>query len=214
MTTKPVLWSFRRCPYAMRARLAIKAAAIDVHLREILLRDKPEPFIKASAKATVPVLVLADGSVIDQSLDIMFWALKQSDPQGWLHIWHDDRDAVQAHFDSLDNDFKHHLDRYKYATRYQGADAELHRMKGAEWLSGWDAKLAEQPALSGDNQGIVDFGTLPFIRQFRIADPKWFDAQDWPYLHRWLNDFLDSDRFAAIMEKYEPWKQTKADIAF
>lgn len=216
MTTSdiPILWSFRRCPYAMRARLAIKASGVKVRLREILLRDKPEPFLQASAKGTVPVLELPDGQVIDESLDVMFWALEASDPQGWLAVRARDKDHVSAHLAHLDTEFKHHLDRYKYATRYDDVDGTTHREKGAAFLAQWNGVLGAQEALSGDALGLLDYATLPFVRQFRIADHDWFDAQDWPHLHHWLQRFLASDDFAAVMAKYKPWKQTGEEVAF
>ena len=214
MSELPILWSFRRCPYAMRARLSLKVSKQEVRLREILLRDKPEPFLAASAKGTVPVLILPDGQVIDESRDVMFWALSQSDPQGWLAMYHRDKEAVMNHLDALDGDFKHHLDRYKYASRYEEADEVSHQRAGAVYLAKWNEILASQPALSGEALGLLDYATLPFVRQFRIANISWFDAQDWPYLHRWLDEFLQSELFASIMEKYKPWKETGEEILF
>ena len=214
MNELPILWSFRRCPYAMRARLALKASGQEVRLREIVLRDKPAPFLAASAKGTVPVLILPDGQVIDESRDVMFWALSQADPQGWLDVYHRDKEAVISHLEALDGDFKHHLDRYKYASRYEEADEISHQRAGAVYLSKWNEMLARQPALSGDALGLLDYATLPFVRQFRIANISWFDAQEWPHLHRWLDDFLQSELFASIMEKYKPWQETGADIPF
>ena len=213
-TDIPILWSFRRCPYAMRARLALKASGQRVHLREILLRDKPEPFLAASPKGTVPVLQLADGSVIDESRDVMLWALGKADPHQWLACYHKDKEGVLRQLDALDSDFKHHLDRYKYATRYDDVDEAQHRDAGAVFLQDWNRLLGEQAALSGEALGLLDFATLPFVRQFRIAHSDWFDAQDWPHLHRWLQDFLHSDAFQAVMEKYKPWLETGEDIAF
>ena len=210
----PILWSFRRCPYAMRARLAIKASGQQVHLREILLRDKPEPFLAASSKGTVPVLECTDGQVIDESRDVMFWALQLDDPHDWLAVYHRDKEAVYAHLDALDGDFKHHLDRYKYTARYAEADESAHRAAGAAYLAEWNDMLTRQTALSGNKLGLLDYATLPFVRQFRIADPSWFDAQAWPALHAWLQSFLNSPLFASIMEKYKPWKDTGEDIAF
>ena len=214
MSELPILWSFRRCPYAMRARLAVKASGQEVHLREILLRDKPELFLKASAKGTVPVLQLPDGTVIDESRDVMFWALSLSDPHNWLAPYHRDKQAVISHLESLDGVFKHHLDRYKYATRYEDADEASHQAEGAVFLAKWNDILAHQAALSGDKLGLLDYATLPFVRQFRIANTEWFDAQDWPALHAWLQAFLNSALFASIMEKYKPWKETGEDILF
>lgn len=209
-----ILWSFRRCPYAMRARLAIAASGIGVQLREILLRDKPAAFIAASPKATVPVLVADDGQVLEESRDIMFWALGQHDPDNWLACWHEDKAGVEAFLDELDGSFKTHLDRYKYDSRYEGEDAIQHRTAGAVFLAQIDGRLAAQPAISGPAAGLMDYASLPFVRQFRIADPAWFDQQDWPYLHKWLQDFLAADRFAAIMTKYAPWQDGEAGVPF
>ena len=208
----PVLWSFRRCPYAMRARLAIQASGQRVELREILLRDKPEAFLQASRKATVPVLVLPDGRVIEESRDIISWALAQADPEGWLAGLSEAQ--INAHFEALDGPFKHHLDRYKYASRYDAEEGQVHREAGAAYLQQWNKLLAAQTGLSGDRLGLLDFATLPFVRQFRIADIGWFDAQDWPNLHRWLQDFLNSPSFAAIMQKYAPWQSEAEPLYF
>lgn len=218
MNDTPIFWSFRRCPYAMRARLAVKSSGTAVLLREIMLRDKPADFIAASQKATVPVLVQADGTILDESRDIMFWALSKADPEGWLEGA--DTDRLNAYLDRLDGPFKTDLDRYKYASRYAASDAEKaelalhHRTQGAAFLAELDMILAKQPALSGQKLGLMDFATLPFVRQFRIADEGWFDTQDWPALHPWLQAFLASARFAAIMEKYAPWQEGEAGIAF
>ena len=209
----PVLWSFRRCPYAMRARLALCSAGIEVEVREILLRAKPSDFLDISKTQTVPVLVLADGEVIEESRDIMFWALNRSgDPENWLAPYHADKAATLAFLDRLDGPFKTDLDRYKYAARFaatkQGiAETQMtHRTKGAAFLCELNDILAQQPSLSGAKMGLLDFTSLPFIRQFRLADMHWFDSQDWPHLHPWLSHFLVSDRFARIMEKYPPWQ--------
>ena len=208
----PVFWSFRRCPYAMRARLALKASGQQVLLREILLRDKPAAFLALATDGTVPVLVLPDGQLIAESRDIMLWALDRADPQGWLSGLSGAQ--INQHFDQLDGPFKHHLDRYKYASRYAGAEAAEHRRAAAEIARGWDQKLAGQGALSGPQAGLLDYASLPFVRQFRIADPDWFDAQDWPYLASWLSGFLDSAQLAAIMEKYPLWQEGEAGILF
>ena len=198
----------------MRARLAIAASGMAVELREILLRDKPAAFLAASAKATVPVLQCAGGRVIDQSRDIMFWALDQHDPDGWLAPFSADRDHVEAFFERLDGPFKMHLDRYKYASRLDSDESVSHRQEGAVTLAGFEQLLTVQPALSGAHQGLLDFASLPFVRQFRIADPDWFDAQPWPHLHRWLADFLNSRRFAVIMRKYSLWREGAPGVSF
>ena len=217
----PIFWSFRRCPYAMRARLALRSAAIEVELREILLCDKPEAFMAASKTKTVPVLILKDGEVIEESRDIMLWALQHSgDPENWLAPYHADKGAVSAFFDRLDGPFKSDLDRYKYAARFDKDKADIannqlvHRERGAVFLRELEDILANQKGLSGQQMGLLDFACLPFVRQFRLADMHWFDGQDWPYLHSWLSQFLVSDRFLQIMEKYPAWQPGQAPLRF
>jgi glutathione S-transferase len=209
----PILWSFRRCPYAMRARLAIQSSGVAVHLREILLRDKPPAFIADSAKATVPVLRLPHGEVIDESLDVMHWALDQNDPEEWRRVLDDDPNFAKAYLAELDGSFKATLDRYKYSSRYDNGTEEAlsHRTIGVNFLERIDQRLSQQSYLSGKKAGFLDFASLPFIRQFRIADPEWFDQQDWPYLHPWLINFLKSSDFAGVMKKYKPWAETGGD---
>ena len=191
LSNAPILWSFRRCPFAIRARLAIAASGQIVQLREILLRDKPAAFLAASAKGTVPILDLRDGTVIEESREIMTWALGANDPDGWLDVSQQQPDKVKIFLDNVDGPFKHDLDRYKYANRYEVS-----------------------AALSGSGLGFLDFAILPFIRQFRIADPKWFDSQPWPYLHRWLQEFLESAAFLRVMLKYPPWQEGAKAVRF
>lgn len=210
----PIFWSFRRCPYAMRARLAIAASGQTVRLREILLRDKPDALLTVSPKGTVPVLVLADGTVLEESRDIMVWALGRNDPEGWLALWQQKPAMIAAFFDQLDGAFKDDLDRYKYASRYDHVDGAAHRASGAEFLAELDQNLQKTGALSGRHLGIIDFASLPFVRQFRIADPDWFDSQPWPHLHAWLSAFLASARFQLVMEKYPQWQDGTPSIAF
>ena len=210
----PILWSFRRCPYAMRARLAIDASQQHVQLREILLRDKPDAFLAISPKATVPVLQCDDGKILEESRDIMFWALQCNDPDGWLDVWHQNPADALEFLDRLDGPFKSDLDRYKYASRYD-IDADIeHREAGVEFISELDKILAQQQALSGSKLGLLDFASLPFLRQFRIADIEWFDAQNWPNLHIWLQTFLMSPRFERIMYKYSPWREGEQGVDF
>ncbi len=216
----PILWSFRRCPYAMRARLAIKISGVAVHLREIILRDKPDAFISDSPSATVPALKLCDSSVIDESIDIMYWALAQNDPDGWCAPLSRSPEEAKAFLSNLDGGFKASLDRYKYANRFGGniqdgeEQALAHRQKGAVFLQDIDDRLRHAPHLSGDRGGFLDFAALPFIRQFRNTDADWFDAQDWPHLHPWLGHFMTSPLFASIMEKYQPWQSGEGGIIF
>lgn len=210
----PILWSFRRCPFAMRARLAIASSGLRVELREILLKDKPVAFLETSPKGTVPVLDLLDGTVIEESRDIMMWALSVNDPDDWLGIWHKQPDMVTIFLDNLDGPFKDDLDRYKYANRYEASAAWQHRENGVQFLAKLDRLLGPTGALSGSSLGIMDFASLPFIRQFRVADPDWFDVQPWPRLHHWLQGFLGTAAFQQVMLKYPPWQEEAEEIGF
>jgi glutathione S-transferase len=208
----PVLYSFRRCPYAMRARLALAAAGLqpgrDLELREVALKAKPPELLEASAKGTVPVLVLPDGGVLEQSLAIMGWALEQADPHGWLAGWDG---AAQAQMQALiaenDGPFKHHLDRFKYPHRYGDAglaERPAHRAAALAILRGWQEGLAGGGWLLGDRPCLADWALLPFVRQFRLADPEAFDAAaDLGFLQAWLARFLASPELAAVMAV--PW---------
>ncbi|TIX50595.1 glutathione S-transferase [Alteraurantiacibacter aquimixticola] len=195
----PILYSFRRCPYAMRARLALRVSGASYEHREIVLRDKPQHMLEISPKGTVPVLLLSDGTVLEESLDIMRWALQQNDPESWLGRVDEELVAVN------DGPFKHHLDRYKYAPRYDGADPLEHRAACAAILQGLENHLAAQPFLSGQTRGFTDAAIAPFVRQFANTDREWFDAQDWPHMQRWLSDYLASDLFAEVMRKHPLW---------
>lgn len=201
----PILYSFRRCPYAMRARLAIAASGQACELREVVLKDKPPALLRASAKATVPVLVEADGHVIDQSLDIMLWALRRNDPQSWLSPEQGGLDAMLALIADCDGAFKQRLDRYKYPQRYQETSGEHFRDTAAVWLESLDNKLADRAFLFGSRPALADMAVAPFVRQFAHVDLGWFQAQPWTRLQCWLADWKDSDLLQAVMAKYPPW---------
>ncbi|WP_427969548.1 glutathione S-transferase [Altererythrobacter sp.] len=207
MTGLPILYSFRRCPYAMRARMALWISGTSCELREVKLADKPPELSEASEKSTVPVLVLPSGTVIDESIDIMRWALAQNDPEGWL------AGDEHALIERNDGPFKHHLDRYKYSTRH-GSNAEEHRAAGLEVLRDLDVRLSNQPQLCGEHRTLADMATFPFVRQFANADRAWFDAQCLPHVQRWLASHLESDLFAAVMGKYVPWKHGDETVLF
>ncbi|QPC99443.1 glutathione S-transferase [Qipengyuania soli] len=194
-----ILYSFRRCPYAMRARMALHASGIGYEHREVVLRDKPAQMLEASPKGTVPVLVSADGKVLEESIDIMRWALGQNDPEGWLE--RDDPDLLAAN----DGSFKHHLDRYKYHTRYEDADPLGHRAACLAHLVEIDERLGHQAYLCGDTRGLADIATFPFVRQFAHHDKGWFATQDIPRVRSWLDRLNGSELFAAIMEKHPKW---------
>jgi glutathione S-transferase len=189
----------------MRARLALQAASVEVELREITLKAKPLELLQASSKGTVPVLVLPDGAVIDQSLDIMRWALQQNDPHGWLP--HSVALAdVLACIERNDGPFKQALDRYKYPARYALTDGWQGRDTAADFLQAWQQRLRQQSCLSGPQWGLLDAAVAPFVRQFAHTDRSWFAAQDWPQLQRWLADFESSAAFAGVMEKVPVWQ--------
>lgn len=204
--TRPVFYSFRRCPYAMRARLALVSAGTQVELREVLLRDKAPEFLAASPSATVPTLVEDDGTVLDESLDIMRWALDSNDPEGWLTPDSGSLLDMLALIEDMDGAFKTHLDRYKYANRYADCDPLTERARASEILTGLERRLAATGWLFGARASLADMAILPFIRQFANVDRGWFDGADWPALKRWLEDFESSDGFAEIMPKYTQWQ--------
>lgn len=217
----PVLYSFRRCPYAMRARLAIAASGLRCELREVALRSKPPELLAASPKATVPVLVLPDGEVIAQSLAIMLWALRQCDPEGWLAPQHGTLEAIQALIAENDGIFKPHLDRYKYPNRYtqehagdERQFAHTQRASAASWLMTLEPLLARHGGLFCPAASLADMAILPFVRQFAHTDAGWFGVQPWPHLRDWLSRWESSARFHNVMDKYSPWQSGDAGIAF
>ena len=195
-----ILYSFRRCPYAMRARMALSVSGASYEHREVVLRDKPPEMLEVSPKGTVPVLVVPGAPPLEESLDIMHWALGQNDPEGWL-----DRND-QFLIETNDGPFKHHLDRYKYATRYDDVDPEEHRAAAFDILKQLDERLASTAYLCGARRGLADIAIFPFIRQFANADRAWFDALDLPALQKWLEGLLVSDLFAGVMQKHPQWK--------
>lgn len=197
--TDPILYSFRRCPYAMRARLALLVSGLPHEIREVKLRDKPVEMLAASPKGTVPVLVLTNGAVIDESIDIMRWALAQNDPEHWLAG--DDPALIEAN----DGPFKHHLDRYKYPDRH-GSDPLAHRKAALALLAPLETRLAASAWLCGNRYGLADAAIMPFVRQFAAVDRDWFDAQSLPHLQRWLATQLAAPRFAEAMLVREPWR--------
>lgn len=198
--SKAILYSYRRCPYAMRARMALRIAGIDVEQIEISLRDKPQAMLDISPKGTVPVLQCADGQVIDQSLDIMRWALLQHDPQQWLQ--HADDADQRALIQRNDTDFKYWLDRYKYAERYpEFSSLHYREQAGIALLDVLEVRLARSSYLGGQDPCLSDVAIFPFVRQFAAVDSNWFSTADFPALRRWLNGWLESDLFMSVMAK-------------
>jgi len=210
MTELPILYSFRRCPYAMRARMALVASGAVVELREVLLKDKPPELVAASPKATVPVLVLSDGRVIEESLDVMQWALVQSDPLGWLEGTALDSDWISE----CDGDFKHWLDCYKYAERYPEHTAEDYRQKAESFIQKLEDRLSVSNWMDGEAADAVDVALFPFIRQFAGVDPSWWQSAPYPSVRRWLENWLNSALFSAIMAKYPRWESGQAGERF
>ena len=207
----PVLYSFRRCPYAMRARLALSRAGIGVELREILLKNKPGAMLAVSSKGTVPVLQPGYGQVIDESIEVMRWALSHNDPDDWLTA---DPGLTQQLIDENDDSFKTALDRYKYFTRHPEHPPEHYRAQGEIFLQ----KLEEQLGLH-DGKGLVRPGTsladmaiFPFVRQFAGVDAGCFEKAAYPLLQRWLSGHTNAPYFAGIMKKYPLWLDGGARI--
>ncbi|RBW52547.1 glutathione S-transferase [Ruegeria sp. A3M17] len=205
MAYHPILWTFRRCPYAIRARLALASSRVTVELREILLRDKPEAFLQTSPSGTVPTLQLPD-KVIDESLEIMVWALQQNDPQRLLDMPQEGWGLITVN----DGPFKAALDHTKYTTRHPDLDPKEERRKAARYLLSLDERLVGQAWLFGDRPTLADLALLPFVRQFAHIDRAWFDAQEWQSLTAWLDQFLDSEVFLLVMRRYATWSEDDA----
>lgn len=206
----PILYSFRRCPYAMRARMALSVSAQSYEHREILLRTKPAAMLAASSKGTVPVLILPNGQVIDESLDIMLWALHRHDPEHWLRPEQGDINDMRALIAQCDGPFKQALDAYKYA-RDQKAQ-EPPRALAADLLAQLEHRLNTNAFLAnaflfGRSLALADAAVLPFVRQFAAVEPAWFARQPWPRLQRWLADITNSARFENVMQKREIWRK-------
>lgn len=190
----------------MRARLALAASGTACELREVVLARKPQALLQASPKGTVPVLVLPDDTVLEQSLDIMLWALRRNDPQHWLPTSAPEMDGAMALIAQCDGEFKTQLDRYKYPNRYALADGLAHRAMGAQFLQTLNTRVEAQGFLHGKHWGLADAAIAPFVRQFAHTDPAWFAGQPWPTLQRWLADFEASSLYLRAMDKCPVWE--------
>ena len=209
MENLPILYSFRRCPYAMRARMALYYAEIVVELREVDLKNKPSELLEVSPKGTVPVLVLPDGEVIEESLDIINWAIDQNDPKNWKDT---PDDILDKYTHEMTDVFIPNLNAYKYPDRYENAKPDTSRQVCINYLEQMNATLVKKSGyLGGHRMSKADVAVFPFIRQFRIVDEDDFDRLSLPALHRWFSEFWRSDIYNGVMEKYDPW-QTGDDI--
>ena len=206
------LYSFRRCPYAMRARLGLLFADLPVELREITLKNKPAKMLAISPKGTVPVLQLADGVVIEESRDIMEWALEQQDPQELLNpkTLHQGNTLIEQN----DQEFKHWLDRYKYADRHLEITQTEYRKKGEAFLQILEELLTKNTYLLGDSVTIADIGIMPFVRQFAHVDRDVFYSLPYPKLQIWLKNWLAHPLFIQAMTKFQPWQDGDEPVIF
>ncbi|MDB4044092.1 glutathione S-transferase [Emcibacteraceae bacterium] len=203
MNEFPILYSFRRCPYAMRARLVLLSCQIKCELREVVLRNKPQQMVNISPKATVPVLELVDGVIIDESCDIIIWAVKKNDPNQWQPHLKQMEELVKIN----DNQFKIHLDKYKYSSQNPELSKDVHRENCNFYLKLINEKLKGFNFLSADKQTVTDLSIFPFIRQFAFVDKDYFDKLPYPHLQKWLQYHLQSELFQNIMTKYDPWHE-------
>ena len=204
----PILYSFRRCPYAMRARMALILASKECELREILLKNKPDEMLEISSKGTVPVMQFAD-KVLDESLDIISWAMES--PVSNVYIYTSSEKLLSEELIKLfDSKFKYHLDRYKYSSRY-GVDPKNHQDECKIILDDLEDKINSKPWIFGKEVSLLDISILPFIRQCKIANPDWFIAQSFIKVIDLLNYFENSDLFTQAMQKYDLWDPNKSN---
>jgi len=208
-----VLYSFRRCPYAMRARLALWVAGDPVQLREVVLRNKPQALLDVSPKGTVPVWVGSDGRVVDESVLIMLQTLEARDPLGWLPRDGEEDAQIMALIAHNDGPFKLALDRFKYTNRYEGVDREAERQILEGVLTAYEARL-QGGWLVGGRRTLADVALAPFVRQLAFAEKPWFDAGPWPKVRAWLDDFLQWPVFLAVMKKLPPWEEGQDVVVF
>jgi len=209
----PVLYSFRRCPYAMRARMAIAAADCEIEHREILLSDRPEHLRAISATATVPCLEIRPGKVLVESLQIMSWALEQHDPLNWLPA-QDQVKVADELIASNDGEFKYNLDRFKYPTRYDDADPLTARTNAERFVISLDEQLGRHTQLLGDKVSMADVAIFPFVRQFSRADEGWFASTPYEAVRRWLAWWETAPIFGRIMAKIPVWQPSDPVLRF
>ena len=208
----PILYTFRRCPYAMRARFAIRSSKIIVEIREIKLQEKPLEFLKLSPKGTVPVLITNSGEVLEESMDIIYWALNKNDPHKWLAKGKLENQEIIKLLDDLENKFKPNLDKYKYPSRFSGVDQFFHRDKNLCFLKKLNRYLENNKSLNCEHLSLLDYTIFPFVRQFRNVDQDWFDKLNFIFLNKWINQIIDSKDFSSIMKKFKKWEPNDVPI--
>ena len=204
MSQDAILYSFRRCPYAMRARLGLRVSGLEYEHREIILRDKPKSMLEYSPKGTVPVFITENGNVIDESLDIILYALGRNDPENWLAP---PIDEMKSLISQNDGEFKKNLDRYKYPTRYPGEDCSDAKENGLKFVSALNERLKDTKYLFGEKRSLADMAIFPFIRQFSKVEADDFQALPYSHLQNWLKELLNSEIFTAIMKKRPLWEE-------
>ncbi len=203
----PILYSFRRCPYAMRARMALVVANIECELREVVLRDKPASMLEVSPKGTVPVLLLPDGQVLEESMDIIHWAMAQSNIRRWSWPLQDPTTKPPAYglIEENDGPFKVTLDRYKYSDRYPEHDSRVCRDLADSFLQKLELRLGHASYLFSNDPSLVDIAIFPFVRQFARVDMEWFESTSYSGIRRWLADLENGPLFTSIMRKHAAW---------
>lgn len=211
----PILYSLRNCPYAMRARIAIFKAKQTVLLRDVVLSNKPKEMIAESPKGTVPVLVLTNKMVLEESLEIMLWALNETDPNDLLHK--NDPTAVEQMLEIIqlfDDEFKESLEQYKCAKRYKENNIEQCREKCEQYLQQLEQRLANTQYLMSNKESLVDIALVPFIRQFARVERQWYLQSPYPNVRQWLNNYLQSPMFTKVMAKYPLWLDNHEVVLF
>lgn len=211
----PILYSLRNCPYAMRARLAIYKSKKSVLLRDLVLSNKPAEMLQASPKGTVPVVVLDNGGVIEESLDVMLWALKRSDPDDLLRS--DIADILSEMLNIInefDVEFKARLEAYKCAKRYQEDNVTECRVACEHYLQQLEERLSEHDFLISNQESLLDIALMPFIRQFARVERQWYLQSPYPNVRRWLNSYLQSALFTKVMAKHPLWLESQQAVIF
>lgn len=207
-----VLYSFRRCPYCMRAHMALKVSGLSVELREVLLKDLPVELLSLSEKATVPVLLLPDDTIIDESWDILKWALQQNDPENWLGDNNQYLPDAEMLLEINDFSFKDDLDHYKYADRFPENSAEHYRNACEEFIEELEEMLDENSYLLSDQLTLADIAVFPFVRQFSLVDKDWFDNSDYQNVQRWLEKLITTELFHDVFQKHDVWEEGAATV--